>query len=184
METIGNLDLVPAQRRVGGSGASFLMSPFTHVSPDRPSRFSDGAYGVLHAGSAFDVALFETIFHHGRFMSATHEAPGWTSRFREIKLRVKADLHDLRGSDSRFAAALAPNSYRDSQVVGRTLWSADSNGIVYPSQRAPEGDCVGLFYPDLASHPRQGRPLDYHWNGEFVDLYRDGASGNVYRVAV
>ncbi len=58
-ETIGSLDLVPEDRRVGGPGASYLMAPFTHVSPDRPSRFTDGSYGVLYAGDAFEVALLE-----------------------------------------------------------------------------------------------------------------------------
>jgi hypothetical protein len=50
MATIGNLDLVPIDRRVGGNGASYLMAPFTHVSTDRPSRFTDGSYGVLYVG--------------------------------------------------------------------------------------------------------------------------------------
>ena len=31
MEGIGNIDLVPADRRVGGPGASYLMAPFTHM---------------------------------------------------------------------------------------------------------------------------------------------------------
>ncbi len=47
METIGNLDLVPPGRRAAGHGASYLMAPFTHISVDRPSRFSDGSFGVL-----------------------------------------------------------------------------------------------------------------------------------------
>jgi hypothetical protein len=51
MATIGNLDLVPVDRRVGGNGASYLMAPFTHVSTDRPSRFTDGSYGVLYVGT-------------------------------------------------------------------------------------------------------------------------------------
>ena len=55
MATIGNLDLVPADRRVGGNGASYLMAPFTHVSTDRPSRFTDGTYGVLYVGNAFET---------------------------------------------------------------------------------------------------------------------------------
>ena len=59
METIGNLSLVPEARRVAGPGASFLMAPFTHVSPERPSRFSTGTFGVLYAGDSFEVALFE-----------------------------------------------------------------------------------------------------------------------------
>lgn len=79
METIGNLDLVPQERRVGGPGASWLMAPFTHISPDRPNRFSDGGYGVLYAGRTFETALFETIHHHALFMLRTRQAPGWTS---------------------------------------------------------------------------------------------------------
>ncbi|MFN0193109.1 MAG: RES domain-containing protein, partial [Aestuariivirga sp.] len=51
-EAIGNLDLVPPARRVSGPGAGWLMAPFTHVSPDRPSRFSDGSYGVLYVAKA------------------------------------------------------------------------------------------------------------------------------------
>ena len=78
METIGNLDLVPAERRVSGPGASWLMAPFTHVSRDRPSRFSDGSFGVLYVGDRFEVALLETIHHHARFMLATAQPPGWT----------------------------------------------------------------------------------------------------------
>jgi len=57
-----------------------------------------------------------------------------------------------------------------------------SAGIAYPSVRCPGGECAGLFYPDGASHPVQGRHLDYHWNGERVDLYRDRSAGEVYRI--
>jgi hypothetical protein len=71
------------------------MAPFTHVSTDRPSRFTDGSYGVLYVGDRFETALFETIHHHARFMARTKEAPGWTSQFREIVMSVDADLHDL-----------------------------------------------------------------------------------------
>src|SRR6188768_2343869 len=71
METIGTIDLIPPARRVGGAGATYLMAPFTHVSPDRPSRFSAGGYGVLYAAAAFETALLETIHHHQRFMART-----------------------------------------------------------------------------------------------------------------
>lgn len=49
--------------------------------------------------------------------------------------------------------------------------------------RAAGGDCVGLFHPDRASGPTQGRHLDYHWDGERVDLYREIGTGAVYRIA-
>lgn len=182
MESIGNLDLVPPGRRVAGPGASYLMAPFTHVSVDRPSRFSAGAYGVLYAGNAFEVALFETIHHHGRFMTRTKEAAGWASQFREIVLDVDARLHDLRGRDPNHSAALDPDDYSASRELGAQLRVAGSDGLVYPSLRFEGGQCVGLFYPDCASNPVQGRHLDYHWDGARVDLFRDLGSGTVYRL--
>ena len=182
METIGNLDLVPSGRRVSGPGASWLMAPFTHVSPDRPSRFSDGSFGVLYVGDRFEVALLETIHHHARFMFATAQTPGWTSQFREIVLEVDAELHDIGPLGADAAPVLDPTDYTASQMLGSGLRALGSAGIAYPSVRCPGGKCAGLFYPDGASHPVQGRHLDYHWNGERVDLYRDRSAGEVYRI--
>jgi len=182
VESIGNLDLVPPHRRVSGPGATYLMAPFTHVSPDRKSRFSDGTFGVLYVGDRFDVALLETIHHHAAFMARTNEPPGWTSQFREIVLDVSADLHDLRGDDQAFAVFLDPDDYQFGQALGASLRRAGSNGIVYPSVRCPGGICAGLFFPNLASNPVQGRHLDYHWDGSRVDYYRDAGAGRVYRI--
>ena len=181
METIGNLDAVPPARRVSGPGASFLMAPLTHFSPDRPSRFSAGAYGLIYLAREYETALFETIHHHERFMAATKEPEGWTSQFRELILQLDAELHDLRGSVA-FSAALNPSDYRDAQDLARLLRAANSEGLVYPSQRHPGGECAGLFYPDRASNVIQGRHLDYHWNGKRVDLIRDRSENHIYRV--
>jgi len=182
METVGNLDLVPPERRVSGPGSSYLMAPFTHVSSDRPTRFSDGTYGVLYAGRTFETALFETIHHHTRFMAATGEAPGWTSQFREILLDIDATLNDLRGSDPELSKILDPDTYGASQALGRDLRASGSDGLIYPSIRHEGGECVGIFWPDVARNPKQGRHLDYHWDGENVDLIREPANGKVWRV--
>ena len=182
METLGAIDLVPKARRVGGPGASYLMAPFTHVSPDRPSRFTNGTFGVLYVADRFETALAETVYHHARFMQWTAETPGWTSQFREIVLDVEALAHDLRGNATRFAGALRAEDYSESQALAADLRANGSDGIVYPSCRQHDGECVALFYPDLAANPVQGRHLDYHWNGERVDYYRDASSGEVYRI--
>lgn len=181
METIGNLDLVPPARRVAGSGASYLMAPFTQVSRDRPSRFSDGSYGVLYVAKTFEAALLETMYHHAVFMRATAQPTGWTSQFREIGLDVNAMLHDFRGL-AETSQVLAPNDYAAGQALGTKLRAQNSDGVVYPSVRCPGGECAGLFYPDGALLPKQGRHFDYHWDGARVDLYRDGGSRHVYRV--
>lgn len=179
MDSIGKIDLIPPERRVGGAGASFLMAPFTHTSRDRPSRFSDGGLGVLYAASDFETAVQETIHHHARFMAATDQAPGWTAQFRELVMQVEADLHDLRAMAP--ASLLDPDDYGPAQAFGAAVRAAGGEGIAYPSVRG-QGECVGLFFPDLARNPIQGRHLDYHWNGTTVDLVRDAGSGTVFRV--
>lgn len=178
MENLGNLDLVPPKRRVGGPGASYLMAPFTHVSKDRPSRFSDGGFGVLYVASAFETALMETMFHHAKFMARTREPAGWTSQFREIVLDIGGRLHDVRSVE----AVHDPDVYSNSQALGLALRLAGSNGVIYRSVRREGGECAGLLYPDLASNAAQGRHLDYHWDGGRVDLYRDAGRGEVYRI--
>lgn len=179
METLGAIDLIPPGRRVGGPGASYLMAPFTHTSPDRPSRFSDGRLGALYIASDFETAVHETIHHHARFMAATDQPPGWTAQFRELVIAVSGALHDLRPAPP--AALLDPVDYAAAQRFGAALRAAGGEGIVYPSVRG-DGDCVALFYPDLAQRPRQGRHLDYHWDGARVDLVRDRTDGQVYGV--
>ena len=69
-DQIGDLSLVPVERRVSGPTSSLAMAAFTHVSRDRPGRFSDGSYGVWYCGDRFEVALAETAHHFERFMAA------------------------------------------------------------------------------------------------------------------
>jgi hypothetical protein len=179
LQSVGRLDLVPAGRSVSGPGASYLMSPFTHATTDRPSRFSDGSYGVLYIADRFEVALFETIYHHARFMAATRQEPGWTSQFRELVLDIDGRLHDLQDAKP---AVFDPADYAVAQAVAARLHRAGSDGVLYPSVRHPGGLCAGLFYPDLARPPVQGRHLDYHWNGSRVDYYRDAGSREVFAI--
>ena len=180
-QAVGRLDLVAPEHRVGGPGASWVMAPFTHCSTDRPSRFSDGSYGVYYAANTFETAIAETIHHHARFMSATAEPPGWTSEFRELVGAVDADLHDLR-TDPSFFACLDPDDYAPAQALGAQLRAAGSNGAVYPSVRQPGSECIGAFQPNVVSIPTQGRHLAYHWDGTRVDQLKDVTSGGVYAI--
>lgn len=182
METLGAIDLVPPEHRVSGPGASYLMAPFTHASRDRPSRFTNGDYGVLYAAGRFETALAETVHHHARFMARTTEPEGWTSQFREIVLDIDLEAHDLRSGGGAFDSVLDPESHAAGQTLGATLRAAGGKGIAYPSCRHRGGECAALFHPDLAAHPIQGRHLDYHWNGTRVDFYREAATGDVFRI--
>ena len=175
---IGDLGKVPPARRVSGPGASLVMAPFVHCSPLRPGRFTDGSYGLYYAASSEDTALAETIHHHQKFMAATAEAPGWTSDFRVLIGSIDRDLHEV----SALPGVMDPVDYTVSQVLGRRLRDAGSDGLVWDSVRMPGGRCIGLFWPDLVPIPLQGRHYSYHWNGARVDFVRQHDTGRVLEV--
>ncbi|QOF75612.1 RES family NAD+ phosphorylase (plasmid) [Aminobacter sp. SR38] len=176
---VGDLGKVPADRRVAGAGASYVMAPFVHCSPLRPGRFTDGTYGIYYAGNREEVALAETIHHHERFMAATSEDAGWTSDFRVLIGSVDRDLDDVNA----VPAVLDPDDYFSSQAEGRGLRAAGSDGITWNSVRMPGGSCVGAFWPDVVSIPKQGRHYCYHWSGARVDFVRQYDTGIVLAVS-
>jgi hypothetical protein len=175
---IGDLAKVPPARRVTGPGASWVMAPFVHCSPQRPGRFSNGTFGLYYAGDSTNVAIAETIHHHTRTMLATAEPPGWTSQFRELIGSVDADLDDVTGMD----ALLDPENYAASQAFGAERRAAGSNGIVWPSVRFAGGMCIGAFWPDVVPIPAQGAHFAYHWNGAAVDYVKTLDTGEIMRV--
>ena len=169
-DAIGAIHLVPPERSISGAGASWVMAPFCHVSPDRPSRFADGSYGVYYAGDRFEVALAETVFNFERFMAATDEEPAMAD-YRELIGSIDAEMHNLRNAVA-YAFALDVGDYSEAQALARALRrNHDSNGIVYPSVRYPGGEAIAAFWPDVAGIPVQGRHLCYRWDGNRVDAW-------------
>lgn len=180
-ETVGRLDLVPVERRVSGKGASWAMTPFVHPSLERPSRFSDGSFGVYYAGDRIGVALLETIYHHTLFMAASGEVTGWASDFCELVGSLDTDLHDVTDV-SAYSALYHPEDYAASQAFAADLRARGSNGLVYQSVRCPEGKCIAAFWPDVVGLPRPGRRFSYYWDGSRVSWIRDETSGEVFSV--
>ena len=168
-EEIGDLSVVPPERRVAGPTASLVMAAFTHVSTLRPSRFSAGGYGVWYCGDRFAVALAETVFHFERFMRATNEPPA-EAQFRELVAGIAGNLVDLREGDH--AAALDPDDWRAGQALGASVRANGTDGILYPSVRFPAGLAAALFWPDCVKLPvRQARHMLYHWDGTRMSRY-------------
>lgn len=198
-ETIGALDLVPPARRVSGPGASYVMAPFVHASPDRPGRFHDGTFGAYYAADTYETALFETVYHKENFCRATAEAPGWIAEMRELIGSIDAVLTDLRGVDGggpgddnhddrdiRVAPLLDPDDYAAAHAFARDIrqtGGAGGDGIVYPSVRHDGGACFAAFWPDVMNVPVQGRHVAYHWDGARIDRVRDVAGeGRIFEI--
>lgn len=171
-EEVGDISLVPKSRRVSGPGASIVMAPFTHASRARPTRFSDGSYGVYYAARAFDTALREVAFHMGQFHAATADPPT-TDPHRAYRGKLDRLLHDIVAG--RWSQLLNPEveTYAVPQAFAKALREAGSNGIVYPSVRHKGGQCLAAFYPDVASIPVQTKHVALKWNSERISKWFD-----------
>ena len=160
-EQLGQIRLIPPERRVSGPGTTPVMAAFTHLNRDG-SRFSNGSFGVYYAALERETAVIETVFHRSRFLAHTREPPS-ILEMRCYLADIAADLHDVRGG---YAELHDPASYVASQRTAVELRADGSDGLVYDSVRNPGGQCVALFYPDLITSTRQSAHLYYHWNGQ------------------
>jgi RES domain-containing protein len=158
-QEVGELRLVTPEDRVWGPGASVVMACFTHIG--RPSRFSDGGFGVYYAAESLATAIAETRHHRERFLAATDEED-LEITMRAYVGRVQRPLLDLRGG--RFEALLDPNDYRRPQQAGGTWREVGHWGVVYPSVRRPGGECIAAFRPPAVTLPVPSQHLRYVWS--------------------
>lgn len=172
-EEIGEISIVPPERRIYGHGASFVMAPFTHI---KSSRFSDGSYGVYYAGIDFETALHETIYHFCQNAADSEDAV----RNEDFQILIGVIKHDFLNMDTVEKELqnklLDPDNYTASQFFGREQRNTDIDGISYPSVRYPDGYCVAAFWPNIIGIPIRKKIIRYHYDGQNVTKYFDYAS--------
>jgi RES domain len=174
-DEIGEIALVPPERRVFGPNATWVMAPFTHKNPNG-SRFSDGSYGVYYAAAALETAIAETAYHFARIAADSNDPPR-REPMRVLLGTANCTLHDVVSlPNAERLVILDPNSYVASRHLAALLREADSDGLCYPSVRHHGGNCIACFWPNVVGIPIQERHLQYEWNGEKVERYFDYSS--------
>ena len=163
-DEVGNITLVRPEDRISGPGATPVMAAFTHA---RPSRFSDGSFGIYYAAQTQDTAIAEVRHHKIAFLSATHE-PSIDLDMRVYAADITGSFDDLRELD-RGDPTLDPRSYTHSRTFGAARLEANaSDGIVYPSVRDMNGTCVAVFRPRCVTHCHPIAYLGFRWNGTTI----------------
>jgi RES domain len=162
-DEMGELRLVPADRRISGPGTTPVMAAFTHLNPEG-SRFSDGTWGVFYAAHSVATAVEETVYHRELFLAATDEPP-CDIEMRCYRTSIQAKLHDLRGG---WTAEHDPDHYAAGVALARKLRNEGSDGLVYDSVRHVGGECVAVFYPDRVAPCVQAQHLMYRWDGKRI----------------
>ncbi|MHB1332235.1 MAG: RES family NAD+ phosphorylase [Sulfuriferula sp.] len=166
-DEVGVISLVPSTERLFGNGSGPIMAAFTHLNP-RGSRFSDGSYGVFYCAGDKATAIAETRYHAGQFLDATQEA-SMRLQMRLYNVQAKGEVVDLReaaGTDTRI---INPDDYSYSQSLGRQLRAENVQGILYPSVRKPDGECLAALRTAILRDCLHSAYLEYNWNGREID---------------
>jgi hypothetical protein len=147
-----------------GKSAYYIGRPFAFPAT---SRFSDGHFGIFYAAKDLETAITERAHHTAQFLEATSQ-PAGTLKQRVLTARVHGRLHDLRKQRVKWRRLYRLDDYVESQAFGAALWKQDAAGIVYDSVRHLGGECVAVFSPQVISHCRQDRCLQFEWDGQRV----------------
>jgi len=163
-DEVGDIRLVPADQRVSGPGAGYVMAAFTHTPPGG-GRFSDARYGAYYAAQTLATSIAETSWHRAKFMTATKQPP-MDLDMRVLVAELDARLHDIRGMRAQLPAIYDPDRYHASQAFARSArHSAASDGVAYDSVRHESGRCVAVFNPKRIRNCREVQHLTYVWDG-------------------
>ena len=161
-DEIDALSLVRPGDRIAGPGATAIMASFTHA---KPSRFSDGFFGVYSATKHLDAAIAESRFHVEAFYRATVE-PSTDIDMRVYEASIRGHFDDLL-SLAFEDPVLDPESYARSRPYGRAVYDADElDGIAYRSVRDQKHrPAAACFRPRVVSNCHPHSYLLYRWDG-------------------
>ena len=170
-ETRGLTGIGPDELLAGVPYAHIVNAAFCHPHPDG-SRFNGPDRGAWYAGLDVETAQAEVAFHKRVQLAEV----GWIHReivtYDDYLADVSANLHELR--DSRFAAALDPDSYEASQRLAARLLAAGSLGVVYTSVRQHDGTCLACFRPAIVTHVRRDATWRFTWEyGDLQDVSKE-----------
>lgn len=161
----GELSLVRPEERITGEGTTPIMAAFTHA---KPSRFSDGTYGVYYSAHDQETAIAETAYHRLRFITDA----GLRSEIVHMRVysgHIRGSFDDVRDRGPR-AKIYDPDNYAFSEQYARRIFDANRlDGIVFRSVRRREGECVAVFRPRRITNVRVVRHLQYRFEeGRFL----------------
>lgn len=164
----GDIFLVPPEDRLCGQGSSVVMAAFTHIG--RPSRFTDGTFGIYYASLSVNTAVHETVYHREQFLAATNENP-CELNMRMYESKIVKPFHDVRAK--AFSRLHHPHDYSHSQQMGRQLRDKKSWGIIYNSVRDKTGLNIAALRPPAISISVMSSHFKYIWDGkQIIDVLK------------
>jgi RES domain len=162
---VGTLHRLPKEEWVMGEPmSSVIMAAFCHPRAEG-GRFNGPDRGAWYAGRSAATAHAEVIYHRTRELEEVGVFDAYT-QVRAYLANFHSIFADIRQPRLDFEPLLDPASYSSSQSFARQILQSGANGVVYPSVRDPDGECIACFRPKLVKRVRMGPHFEYRWNGQ------------------
>ena len=158
---LGLLHTVPPGEWVNGPMASVVMAAYCHPHA-AGARFTDSARGAWYAGRDLETALAESTHRRTRELQEVGVLETRV-QMRLYHADFDAGFHDVRGAG--WERVHAPDDHEPGRTLGRELFDAGSNGILYRSPRRAAGECLVCFRPKLVANVRPAGHFEYRWHG-------------------
>ena len=140
-----------------------INAAFCHANPNG-ARFTSPDRGAWYAGFSVETAMKEIVYHKSRALAEINffeDSVTYDAYFADFF----AEFHDIRNQNA-YQNCLDANDYRPAQSLGERLLSSGSNGIIYPSVRHEQGECIACFRPILVNNVRKRETWRLTWSGD------------------
>jgi RES domain-containing protein len=145
-------------------GHSHINAAFAYTRAGG-NRFNDETRGAWYCAWEVLTCIAEVAFHKTReltFVGVFHER----TQYVELLADVIGEVPDL--ADEPDHPALAPDpavGYPEGQALATRLRLAGEMGLIYPSVRAAQTDCLVIFEPAAIRNVRPGARWEIIWDG-------------------
>lgn len=145
-------------------GDSHVNAAFTYTRKGG-NRFNGEDRGAWYCAWNVLVSIAEVAYHRTRELGFTgyfHDE----ARYIELHADFIGSFDDM--TDTPDHPALHPDpatGYPEGQRLALELRRAGARGLVYPSVRAPEGNCLVCFDPQAVQNVRPGASWSLRWTG-------------------
>jgi len=145
-------------------GNTHVNAAFTYTRKGG-NRFNSEDRGAWYCAWDVQVSIAEVAFHRTRELAFA----GWfedAARYVEIRADFIGQFDDMTDHPDHAALHSEPEiGYPAGQTLAESLRRDGSRGLIYPSVRAPEGNCLVCFDPHAVQNVTPGATWSLEWNG-------------------
>lgn len=164
----GGLSPAELLTEADGYGWTYVNAAFcyTRSTGNRFNGPGRGAWYASYGEKAVETAQAEVAWHLTRELEATGVFENITS-YRELIAGFTSRFHDLVGKAGEDSLSPDPAvAYPVGQTLARDVLGSGGNGLLYPSARHENGQCLVALRPHLVQNVRQGDTWTLVWAGE------------------